>query len=648
MGFRVSYRLSLIVAIPALVVGTGALITAKTFFTTQQVVGDLTRDLFREVSQQTVDKARSHLARAIPVADLLPQLGQSQAVATDDQLAAILLPVLRAFRDFSWVSYSDENGRFVGAARQSDGTLRLNRSHIIAGKTVLNEDAIAADGTRTPRRYQADTGYDPRQRPFYQRAKESGARAWTDPYVFFDSGVPGISCAVPARGADGKLAGVFSVDFDLNGLSEFVAAIRLSPSSRVFVFTPEGQLLAHPAVRATAKEGSRANGELRTIAQTDDTAAQQLVKQLDLIALGRSAQTKSVTFRDNGLVYLGSVTSFAIEPGSPRHWLVGVYALESDFQGGVEKSLLYALGVSLLAVGVAVVLGMLLAGRVSRPLLHLAKEMEKSGRLDVDPIESDAAPPSVFEEIHAMNTALQKMNGGLRSFASYVPRDLVRALVASGKEAKLGGETQTLTVFFSDLAGFTTLSESLTPDELVRKLGRYFEEMTQTIAGGGGTVDKFIGDGIMALFGMKSNPVSGSRQALAAAARMSARIDGLNAAFAHELPEKLKIGIGIHSGMAVLGEMGWGTAKGLTAIGDCVNTASRLESMTKEYGAELIVSEDVERNCGLDLSPWPSHEITVRGRTTPLIIRSFPRARELTNAVSLVKAARAVPQEDAA
>lgn len=213
--------------------------------------------------------------------------------------------------------------------------------------------------------------------------------------------------------------------------------------------------------------------------------------------------------------------------------------------------------------------------------------------------------------------------------------------------AELGTERE-IAVMFCDLRGFTALSEHRLPYDVVFLLNRYFAAMGEAITDSDGHIDKFIGDGIMALFGMKSNPVSGSRQALAAAARMSARIDGLNAAFAHELPEKLKIGIGIHSGMAVLGEMGWGTAKGLTAIGDCVNTASRLESMTKEYGAELIVSEDVERNCGLDLSPWPSHEVTVRGRTTPLLIRAFPRARELSNAVSLAKAACALPQEDAA
>jgi len=205
-----------------------------------------------------------------------------------------------------------------------------------------------------------------------------------------------------------------------------------------------------------------------------------------------------------------------------------------------------------------------------------------------------------------------------------------------------------IAVLFCDLRSFTSLSERQLPYDVVFLLNRYFAAMGEAITDSDGHIDKFIGDGIMALFGMKSNPVSGSRQALAAAARMSARIDGLNAAFAHELPQKLKIGIGIHSGMAVLGEMGWGTAKGLTAIGDCVNTASRLESMTKDFGAELIVSEDVERNCGLDLSPWPAHEITVRGRTTPMLIRAFPRARELSHAVALRPAAAVLPQEDAA
>lgn len=209
-----------------------------------------------------------------------------------------------------------------------------------------------------------------------------------------------------------------------------------------------------------------------------------------------------------------------------------------------------------------------------------------------------------------------------------------QAQLALMQDTQLGTERE-IAVMFCDLRGFTELSEHRLPYDVVFLLNRYFAAMGEAINASGGHIDKFIGDGIMALFGMDCDPVNGSKQALAAAARMSLRVDKLNDAFAHDLPKQLKIGIGIHSGTVVLGEMGWGTTKGLTAIGDCVNTASRLESLTKEYGAELIVSEDVERNSGLDLSPWPLHEVMIRGRTTPLRVRAFDRGRELRSAVVL-------------
>ena len=166
-------------------------------------------------------------------------------------------------------------------------------------------------------------------------------------------------------------------------------------------------------------------------------------------------------------------------------------------------------------------------------------------------------------------------------------------------------------------------------EDVVFLLNRYFAVMGQGIESSGGRVDKFIGDGIMALFGIDGDPAKASRHALAAAFRMSGRIDDLNRTFADDLPRPLRIGIGIHFGNVVLGEMGGGRATSLTAIGDCVNTASRLESLSKSYDAELIVSEDAERHSQLDLSPWPVHEVTVQGRSTPMKIRAFSRAREL-------------------
>src|SRR3546814_19107164 len=121
----------------------------------------------------------------------------------------------------------------------------------------------------------------------------------------------------------------------------------------------------------------------------------------------------------------------------------------------------------------------------------------------------------------------------------------------------------------------------------------------------GGRIDKFIGDGVMALFGIEQGIEQGSRNALEAARRMAQSLDELNRSLAHDLPEPLRIGIGLHSGAVIVGEMGYGRATSITAIGDAVNTASRLEAMTKEFGAQLIVSAPLAGHSGIDLAAFP-------------------------------------------
>src|SRR5207253_3856621 len=119
----------------------------------------------------------------------------------------------------------------------------------------------------------------------------------------------------------------------------------------------------------------------------------------------------------------------------------------------------------------------------------------------------------------------------------------------------------------------------------------------------------FTGDGVMALFGIESGPAAGSRQALVAARAMVERVNALSAELAGDLPTPLRIGIGIHAGPAVVGRMGWGESFYLTAVGDTVHVAARLEQATKDYHAELVVSEDVGRYAGIDLSAFRRDEI---------------------------------------
>src|SRR5205823_4311993 len=176
--------------------------------------------LFAQVADQTAEQARAHVGQATPAVDTLTGLLARDSLS-EDELARRMLLVLRANPGFSWVSFSDPRGAFTGAQRSSDGALLLNRSSMEHGKTVMDEFAVDSGGRLSPRRHEGDTGYDPRLRPFYRQAIAARARVWTDPYVFYDEGIPGITCASPVYGADGELRGVLTVDFDLNALSAF-------------------------------------------------------------------------------------------------------------------------------------------------------------------------------------------------------------------------------------------------------------------------------------------------------------------------------------------------------------------------------------------------------------------------------------------
>jgi adenylate cyclase len=192
-----------------------------------------------------------------------------------------------------------------------------------------------------------------------------------------------------------------------------------------------------------------------------------------------------------------------------------------------------------------------------------------------------------------------------------------------------GGERY-VAILFCDLRGFTSISEGRLPYDVVFLLNRYFRATGHAVQAAGGRLDKFIGDGVMAIFGLDREPEVACRQALDAARRMALALDDLNEALSGDLDQPLRIGIGLHAGSTIVGEMGYERATSLTAIGDTVNIASRLEALTKEYAVELVVSQELVDRAGMDLSAAPRHEVEIRGRQGRLAVRAVKRAAELT------------------
>ena len=201
---------------------------------------------------------------------------------------------------------------------------------------------------------------------------------------------------------------------------------------------------------------------------------------------------------------------------------------------------------------------------------------------------------------------------------------------ARGRPAYLHGAEQEIAILFCDLRAFTNLAEHRLPYDLVFLLNRFFRAMGEAVEEAGGRVDKFIGDGVMALFGIGATPAEGCRERPGGApGAWPSTWPTSTAPCLHDLPEPLRIGIGIHTGPAIIGEMGYGRATGLTAIGDAVNTASRLEALTKEFGCQLVLSQTVAERAGLPLEDHPTREVTLRGRREPITVRIVSDAARL-------------------
>lgn len=191
------------------------------------------------------------------------------------------------------------------------------------------------------------------------------------------------------------------------------------------------------------------------------------------------------------------------------------------------------------------------------------------------------------------------------------------------------GREREIAIMFVDIRGFTALAEGQLPYDIVFLLNRYFAAMGRAVEAAGGQVDKFIGDGVMALFGVSGTVEEACRAALQAARLIAGRLAELNESLRGELAEPLRVAIAVHAGPAILGEMGHGAATSMTAIGDAVNIASRLEALAKQFDVELVVSEEVVARAGLDRSLFRWEEVAIRGRQEMLAVAVVGSTRNL-------------------
>ena len=184
-------------------------------------------------------------------------------------------------------------------------------------------------------------------------------------------------------------------------------------------------------------------------------------------------------------------------------------------------------------------------------------------------------------------------------------------------------------IMFVDIRKSTALVEKRLPYDVVFLLNHFFEAVVGAVVNTGGMPNQFLGDGMMAIFGIQAGPREACSQALVAAQLIHSRLADMNRTLADELPEPIAIGVGLHAGNVILGELGYRDRFVLTAIGDSVHVAARLQELTKDYGCQLVVSDIVAATAGVEMSGFPVREVNVRGRAEPLAVRIVGAMNEL-------------------
>jgi adenylate cyclase len=529
------------------------------------------------------------------------------------------------------------------AAADSSAGLLVRRLRPDADGWRADETWVAGDGARTPggQPQGAAAAIDPTMHPSFttpSRPEFRGRALWSDLSFFEADGalpeaerrrVVSIQKALWAN--DGTFLGVVRVTLNSDRVDELTRIVvddrksaaggatdgddhivflcdrfgrlisRLGPSDRFDLLDRRGELDADFGdVRVvSAALPAPVAAALAAPALREATGDEPMVIRLDV----------------GGVSHLLSVATLLGD--RLQGWLVGIVVPESHYLGALDASRRRAVGIALALVLLASAASWIVVRAMRRDLRRLIGNATRLRDFDFAASTDGSA---AFRDVHEATQSIEQAKTALRALGKYVPLDLVRELYDARHEPALGATAQDVTVLFSDVAGFTTVAETLEPDTLATSLGAYLEALTRAIHASGGIIDKYTGDGVMALWNTPRPVADHPRRACDAAL---ACVDALRALFASpgwrgRPPWPTRFGI--HRGRVHVGHFGAPDRFSFTAMGDGVNLASRLEGLAKEYGVAIVVSAAVVHEARDEFAFRRLDRVAVKGKQEPVEI----------------------------
>ncbi|GAB2179276.1 adenylate/guanylate cyclase domain-containing protein [Dongia sp. agr-C8] len=519
----------------------------------------------------------------------------------------VFLSLLQSQPTVSWVAFGWPDGNFFGARKDSDEGIRM--VEVRHGAPGAEPDLLRVDSYQPVvgdihflDRAMSATPFRSTEQDWYHAADQAKMPVWTE-YTDTPLGKqPGIAISSKLT-VYGHYLGVVMIGIDLDRLARFLTALKVTSHGRAFILDGGNRVLTASEVGTTA-------GGWHDLAAVKDPLAGAIQRAMTENKIDLSALTmpRTITVMD-GMTEVEEYVTFTPLPF--RHWVIATVIPAEDILGEIPGATRRLYMIVIASVVVVSLLGAFVAHRlISRPIAGIAQQMHQ---IEHFRLENLTYRPSRLRELDELSRALRLMGTGLSAFRKYLPADLVEILIREGIEAKPGGRTQPLTVLFTDLAGFTGLTEQA-PDKIVEILGDHLDFMSRIVAAHAGTVDKFIGDSVMAFWNAPaSNPhhaLSACKAALACRAAFLQSAQGMQAATLGQIGLR----IGVNSGAALVGNIGSHDRLNYTAIGDVVNVASRLESLNKRYGTDILIGEATFQEAGDGIITRRVDKVAVYGR----------------------------------
>jgi len=482
----------------------------------------------------------------------------------------------------AYVGYPD--GHFLYAGRLSEFSAQRRaefaapNADAIIVRTVDGEGAARREtwmiaGSNGAPRSRPDS-YDPRTRPWYIEAEAKHGPVLTEPYRFAWSTEAGISAGLPMHGG-----GVIGFDFTLGTLSHLMGDYRITPNTIVLISLGTSDVLIETApCKGDAED-----------CFPEDAAARQLLRKT-VLESGDRGQRLTRDVNAAGRDYKIFVHALPAALGRPLTIAaaVPVEELSADSRALLNRASILA-GIAVTLAALAVLVTSLL---VARSTARLAAKTDRIRLLDF----SDTTPVrSHITEILRLSNAIERMREALEVFGRYVSKDLVGQIMRSPDTAGLGGTRRDLTVMFTDIEGFSRISEAIEPELLTSRLSRYFEALGAAISGNRGMIDKYIGDSVMAFWNAPEPDPDHIANAVRAALQAADASRKLADKWRHRGRAPFRTRIGLHTGPALVGNVGARERINYTLVGAVANQASRLEGLNKIYGTDILASGEVAK-----------------------------------------------------